>query len=127
MPTETITKKLFTVDEFYRMSETGILAHDSRYELIRGEIFEMPRPGSPHAGTVKRLNHLFSLKLAEAAIVSLQDPVFLDLHSMPLPDIAVLKPRPDFYTKAHPSPSDILLVVKWRIHPFGMTGRSRLR
>src|SRR5262249_20025892 len=106
------TKKLFTVDEFYRMSEAGILAHDSRYELIRGEIIEMPLPGSPHAGTVNRLVHLFTSKLAETAIVSVQNPVLLDVHSMPLPDFALLKPRPDFYTKTHPSHGDILLLVE---------------
>ena len=109
------------------MCDTGILAHDSRYELIRGEIIEIPRPGSPHAGTVKRLIHLFTSKLANAAIVSVQDPVFLDVHSMPLPDVALLKPRPDFYTKAHRRLATSCSSSKWRIRPFGMTGRSRLR
>jgi Uma2 family endonuclease len=112
MSTETITHKLFTVDEFYRMSETGILADDSRYELIRGEIIEMPRPGSPHAGSVKRLIHLFTSKLGGAVIVSVQDPVFLDIYSMPFPDLALLAPRADFYTKSHPAPADVLLVVE---------------
>src|SRR5438552_12601784 len=112
MPTGTISKKLFTVDEFYRMSDAGILPHDGRFELIRGEIIEMPLPGSPHAGRVKRLNYLFISRLQETAIVAIQDPVFLDIHSMPLPDVALLKPRADFYTEAHPSPSDILLLVE---------------
>ena len=29
-----------------------------------------------------------------------------------MPDLALLKPRPDFYTAAHPSPEDVLLVVE---------------
>src|SRR5262245_40867150 len=33
-------------------------SRSSRFELTRGEIIEMPLPGSPHAGRVKRLNHL---------------------------------------------------------------------
>ena len=112
MSTETINKKLFTVDELYRMADAGILAEEKRYELIRGEIIEMPLPGSPHAGRVKRLNHLFTSRLGESAIVSVQDPVLLDRHSQPLPDLALLKPRPDFYTEAHPAPGDVLLLVE---------------
>jgi hypothetical protein len=33
MTTETVTKKLFSVDEFHRMCEVGILPEDSRFEL----------------------------------------------------------------------------------------------
>jgi Uma2 family endonuclease len=112
MSTETINKKLFTVDDLYRMADVGILPEDGRFELIRGEIIEMPRPGSPHAGRVKRLNHLFTSRLGEAAIVSVQDPVLLDRHSAPSPDLALLKPRTDFYTEAHPAPGDVLLMVE---------------
>ena len=112
MSTETISKKLFTVDEFYRMADAGILPEEGRFELIRGEIIEMPLAGSPHAGRVKRLIHLFTFRLGETAIVSVQDPVLLDRHSQPLPDLALLKPRADFYTEAHPTPGDVLLLVE---------------
>ena len=40
METE-VTKKLFTVDEYYRMAEAGILREDSRVELIEGENFKV--------------------------------------------------------------------------------------
>jgi Uma2 family endonuclease len=112
MATETISKKLFTVDEFYRMSDAGILPPDGRFELIRGEIIEMPLPESPHSGSVNRLNHLFVSRFAETVVVSVQNPVFLNRYSMPIPDLALLKPRPDFYTDSHPTPGDILLVVE---------------
>ena len=42
MPAETISRKLFTVDEYHRMSDIGIFPEDKRFELIRGEIYEMP-------------------------------------------------------------------------------------
>jgi len=47
-----------TVDEYYRMSEDGLLAPDVRTELIDGEVIEMPRMGSPHAGTVGKLQYI---------------------------------------------------------------------
>ena len=110
--TEIVTKKLFTVDEYHRMGDLGILPETGRFELIRGEIIEMPVPGSPHSGRVKRLNRLFTSKLGESVIVSIQDPVGIDLFSEPMPDAALLKSRADFYTESHPMPDDVLLIVE---------------
>lgn len=31
---------------------------------------------------------------------------------MPQPDLALLRPRPDFYAAGHPAPEDVLLVVE---------------
>ena len=112
MPTDVIAKKLFTVDEFHRMEEAGILSGDYRYELIRGEVIEMPRPGSAHASRVKRLIRVFTSRLGESVIVSVQDPVDLDCYSAPLPDVALLQPKKDFYYDAHPVPHDVLLLVE---------------
>ena len=58
------TKRLFTVDEYYRMAEVGILRDDIRTELINGEIIEMSPMGPRHASTVSRLNELL-VPLAE--------------------------------------------------------------
>ena len=32
------TRRLFTVNEYYRMAEAGILGEDDRVELIEGEL-----------------------------------------------------------------------------------------
>ena len=72
MATDTVNKKRFTVDEYYLMSEVGILPEGSRFELIRGEIIEMPRPNPPHSGLVNRLNHLFMSRLGQSVIVSVR-------------------------------------------------------
>ena len=112
MSTETINKKLFTVDEYHRMAEVGILPEVGRFELIRGEIIEMTPTGSPHSDRVNRLTYLFVSRLGQSVIVSGQNPVTLNVQSEPMPDLALLKPRPDFYTTAHPSPEDVLLVVE---------------
>ena len=58
MIAETVNRKLFTVDEFYRLSELGVLPDDQRFELVRGEIIEMPIPGSRHSGKVDRLTQI---------------------------------------------------------------------
>ncbi len=45
----------FTVDDYHRMAEVGILTEDDRVELLDSEIVEMTPIGSDHAGHVKRL------------------------------------------------------------------------
>jgi hypothetical protein len=39
--------RCFTVADFHRMGEAGILGEDERLELIEGEIIEMTPIGSP--------------------------------------------------------------------------------
>ncbi|MCL5998366.1 MAG: Uma2 family endonuclease [Chloroflexi bacterium] len=104
--------RLFTVTDYTRMRETGILSEDDRVELIAGEIRIMTPIGPLHAAVVKRLNALLSRQLAEEAIISVQDPIQLDDYTEPQPDIAVLRPRADFYASEHPAAADVLLVVE---------------
>ena len=111
MGTQVSTKK-FTVYDFHRMGEAGILSEDDRVELLEGEIIEMTPIGSRHAACVSRLNRILTSQLGPTAIVSVQNPIRLNDRSEPQPDIALLKPRPDFYAEAHPKPDDILLVIE---------------
>jgi len=107
-----LSRRLFTVAEYHRMGEAGILAEDDRVELIEGEIVEMTPIGSRHAACVDRLNRLFSRHAGEGVIVRVQSPIRLGEHSEPQPDLALLHSRPDFYAGAHPGPQDVLLVVE---------------
>ena len=105
-------RRLFTVDEYYRMAETGILGEDDRVELIEGEIVRMSPIGPRHSGAVIRLNTLFSQRLAGSIMLSPQNPVRLGQRSEPQPDVVLLRPRADFYASTHPTPEDILLVIE---------------
>src|SRR5262245_43993003 len=99
-----VTKKLFTVDEYYRMLDAGILTENDRVELIEGEILEMGPIGNRHAACVDRANDLFSAAFRGRALVSVQNPLRLNEYNEPVPDIVVLKPRADYYaSKSHAS------------------------
>jgi Uma2 family endonuclease len=103
----------FTVQDYHRMAEAGIFREDDRLELLEGDVVEMPPIGPGHAGAVKRLmNSFLPLQGERKAIISVQDPIRLSAHSEPQPDLALLKPRPDFYAWEHPSPEDVFLVVE---------------
>ena len=111
-PAEGPRRHRLTVAEYYRMGEAGILAPDARVELIDGEIIDMAPPGHPHAGTVDQLALALSSTLNGRAHVRVQNPLRLDDHSEPQPDVSVLRGRPDFYKSGHPRPVDALLVVE---------------
>lgn len=105
-------KRLFDITKYYAMLDAGILMSDDRVELIHGEIIEMTPIGSRHAGYVKALNKLIGKALDEKVLVSVQDPLRLSQYSEPEPDLAILKPREDFYTKSHPTPKDVFFLVE---------------
>lgn len=107
-----LRRRLFTVEDYYGMARAGILGEDDRVELIEGEILEMAAIGSRHAACVKRLNRLLMRRAGDAVVVGVQDPVRLSDLSEPQPDLAVLRPRDDFYESAHPGPDDVLLIVE---------------
>jgi Uma2 family endonuclease len=94
------------------MAVGGILGEDERVELLDGELVEMSPIGSRHAACVNRLNLLLVEALHGRAIVAVQNPVRLGAHSEPQPDVAVLRPRADYYAEGHPRPADILLLVE---------------
>ena len=107
-----LVRRRFTVDEYHQMGRAGILHEDDRVELIEGEILEMTPIGRRHAAGVKRISRLFWQRFDDAAVISVQDPVRLDAHTEPQPDVALLRPRADFYEAGHPGPADILLIVE---------------
>lgn len=102
----------FTVDEYHRMAEAGILGEDDRVELIDGQVAPMSPIGSRHAGTIIRLNRLFVTGLRNRALVSVQNPVRLGEHDEPQADLAILRPRSDDYAIRLPEAADVLLLVE---------------
>ena len=107
-----IAKYLFTVAEYNRMGETGILTEDDRVELIEGEIVEMSPIGRRHAACVDRLTELLSEQLQRKVIVRVRSPIVLNDYTEPQPDVALLRRREDFYERALPAPDDVLLIVE---------------
>ncbi|BAY62032.1 hypothetical protein NIES22_20990 [Calothrix brevissima NIES-22] len=107
-----LLRRKFTVEQYHKMLESGILTEDDRVELIRGEIIEMSPIGTKHAACVNRLINLLVQLLGKRVIVAAQNPITLNNNSQPQPDVALLKPRDDFYATAHPQPQDIFLLIE---------------
>jgi Uma2 family endonuclease len=110
--TPTFTRYRFTVEEYGRMGEAGVFSPDVRVELIEGEIVDMSPIGKRHAACVARLTRALTFSLNLVALVWAQNPVELSDYSEPEPDVALLKPRDDFYENAKPRPEDVLVVIE---------------
>ncbi|QDG51971.1 hypothetical protein FIV42_14855 [Persicimonas caeni] len=82
-------KHRFTVEEYRRLGQSGIFGEDDRVELIDGEIYEMAPVGARHMGHVNLLTRLFYAQVADAATISVQNPVRLGDDSEPDLDIGV--------------------------------------
>lgn len=110
----------FSVEEYQKMGEAGILSEDDRMELIDGEVVEMAAIGKRHVESVMRLNRLLSRwTLLEAPdngeggatyLVSVQNPVILSEYGAPQPDFVVVHRREG--SSGVPVPEETLLVVE---------------
>ena len=107
-----VSRKRFTVEDYYRMANAGILAPGDRVELIDGEIIQMSPIGTRHLGCVNATNAVFLDAFKGRAVISGQNPVQLSDFTEPQPDIVLLKVRNDFYRGKHPEAADALLVVE---------------
>lgn len=107
-----LAHRRFTVDEYHRMAEAGILGEDDRVELLDGEIVVMTPIGARHASTVARLGERFVRLAGMGATVWIQNPVRLGRYAEPEPDLTLLNWREDFYAERLPEPTDVLLVVE---------------
>jgi Uma2 family endonuclease len=105
-------KHRFSVKDYYRMAETGVLRPDARVELLDGEIIDMAPIGPFHGSVVNRLTRLFVLLSKNRWLLSSQNPLRLNDDSEPEPDVMLLKPSADDYASRHPQPEDVYLLVE---------------
>ena len=105
-----ITRRRFTVAEYYRLLDAGVLGEDDRVELIEGEIVEMSPMKPRHANTIIKLTNRLVPLVLPAALVSVQCPIQVGTRSMPEPDLAIV--RADRPADAHPTPAEIFVAIE---------------
>jgi Uma2 family endonuclease len=104
--------KYWTVQDYHRMGEMGILAPDERTELINGQIVLMAAKGTPHVTSLCLLANELRDQLGNTALVRTQDPIQLDDWSEPEPDLVIVRGTVLDYCDRHPRPNDVELVVE---------------
>lgn len=101
----------FSVEQYEKMIERGILGAQDKVELIEGEILEMSPAGGPHSKYTMKLFRLLAAAYASPWVARIQCPIKLT-HSEPEPDIAFYQPHPDEYEAEHPTAKVAVLVVE---------------
>lgn len=101
----------FSVTEYHRMIEMGLLTREHRVELIRGEIVDKMATGEDHTFVVIQLGDLLIPALGGKVVFSTQNPVVL-ADSEPEPDLAILQRRADRYRGHKPQANAVLLLIE---------------
>lgn len=104
--------RLFTVEEYERMIEAGLLGEGERVELLEGRIVKMSPKGIRHAVANDRASKCFFKLLGDRVIVRNQNPIRLNDAAEPEPDLVLAAPQEKEYSDHHPTPPDILLVLE---------------
>ena len=102
----------FAFHQYREMFKAEILTKDDRVELIDGVIIAMSGTGPEHNATLNSSTRFWVIRLGERAIAQIRGSVLLDEMNAPQPDVAILKPRADFYRYRLPGADDILLAVE---------------
>lgn len=101
----------FSVAEYHRMIETGVLTEDDPVELLDGWIVEkMPRT-PPHDAGIDLAKEAVEPLLPAGWRLRVQSAVTLT-DSEPEPDLAVVRGPARRYTSQHPRADDIALVIE---------------
>lgn len=104
--------KRWSVDEYHRISELGLLDSTKRTELLAGHITFMASKGTPHVTSLYLLANLIRDQLGNTAMVRTQDPIVLDDWSEPEPDLAIVQGSILDYAQQHPQPHQVYLIVE---------------
>jgi Uma2 family endonuclease len=107
-----VTRRLFSVDEYLKMIDAGILGRADHVELIDGDILQMAPIGPSHASCVAMLNRRLVIGVADRGLVVPQLTLPLDPRSALEPDLAVLRPREVPYRETWARPQDVLLLIE---------------
>lgn len=102
----------WTVDEYHRMIEAGIL-DDRRVELLRGVIVEMALEGEPHAYFSTEAGEYLIRLLGDRATIRAAKPITLPNNSEPEPDVAVVQRLGREYLSHHPYPENIFWLIEY--------------
>ncbi len=106
-----VSLRRFSIDEYHRMIEYGILTTDDRIELLNGYLVNKMPIHPPHATATTRLFKWFVQRLIAGWTVRSQQPVTF-APSEPEPDVTVARGDEATYSVRHPGPADVGILIE---------------
>ena len=109
---DNVDVRRFTVNEYYRMADAGVIDMDERVELIDGVICQMSPEDSRHAAGIEIARQVLAAKLGSRFGLRMQHPLTLSEVTEPEPDVAVVEdPNPRAYADKHPTSAVLVIEV----------------
>ena len=101
----------FSVPEYHKLIEIGVLTEDDNLELIEGYLVLKMARNPPHDGTIQSVSDTVHPVLPTGWCLRVQLAVTLS-ESEPEPDIAIVRGTKRSYFTRHPSASDVGLLIE---------------
>lgn len=108
----TVTTTKWTINDYHRMIDAGIL-RSRKVELLKGEIVEISPEGEPHAYCSDEAGEYLANLLGERAKIRQAKPITLPNDSEPEPDIAIVQRLGREYKEHHPYPENIFWLIEY--------------
>ena len=106
------THRKFTLEEYHRMIETGILIDGEPYELLEGNLVKKMSHGARHDSAVQFLNKRLVRMVPAGWDVRTQSAITLLAGNEPEPDCVIVRGDENTYRTRHPAPADIGLIIE---------------
>lgn len=101
----------FTVEEYQRLGEMGVLSEDEDVELIEGWIVPKMNRNPPHDATIEIIQDWLMRHLPAGWRPRIQSGMVTP-DSQPEPDLVIVRGDPRERLQRHPGPSDTALVIE---------------
>jgi Uma2 family endonuclease len=101
----------FSVAEYHKLIEIGILTEDDNLELLEGYLVHKMSRNPPHDAALQLLQELLPRLLLAGWCLRMQSAITLS-SSEPEPDGAVVRGNARSYSSRHPTPADIGVVIE---------------
>lgn len=101
----------FSVAEYHKLIEIGILTEDDNLELLEGYLVHKMSRNPPHDAAIQKIMKKLFRLLPPDWDLRVQSAITLST-SEPEPDLAIVRGDESNYVARHPGPADIGLVIE---------------
>ncbi|HWG45667.1 MAG TPA: Uma2 family endonuclease [Gemmataceae bacterium] len=101
----------FSVAEYHKLIEIGILTEDDNLELLEGYLVHKMSRNPPHDATIQKIMKKLFRLLPPDWDLRVQSAITVTT-SEPEPDLAIVRGDENTYLTRHPGPADLGLVIE---------------